>query len=142
MRRKGAHLWFNESHAASKAKIPRHTRAESANGVREHWRLDAINVCGECHAAEFTARLQEDRLDPRARQVRRRNEPVMPAAKDDHIGAVTRLLGCCLLCGRRLLLLRCHYSSPALDFRISSAARRPGAAMMPPPGCAEELASQ
>ena len=49
---------------------------------------------------EFAARLKEDRLDPRARQVRRRNEPVMPAAKDDHVRAVARLLGRCLLCGR------------------------------------------
>ena len=138
MRRKGAHLWFNQSHAASKAKVARHAWTESTNGVREHRRLDAINVCGECHPTEFTARLKEDRLDPRARQVRRRNEPVMPAAKHDDVRTVARPL----LCWRRCLLLRCHYSSPALDFKISSAAKRPGAAMMPPPGCAEELASQ
>ena len=67
MRRKGAHLWFNESHAASEAKVARHARAEAAYGVREHRRLDAINLCRECHAAEFAARLKEDRLDPRAR---------------------------------------------------------------------------
>ena len=138
MRRKGAHLWFNESHTARKAKVARHARSESTNGVREHRRLHTINVCSECHATEFTARLKENRFDPRASQVRRRNKPVMPAAKDDDVCAIARLL----LRGRRRLLLRCHYSSPALDFRISSAAKRPGAAMMPPPGCAEELASQ
>ena len=97
---KGAHLWLNKSHAASKAKVPRHAWAESSNGVREHRRLDAINLRGECHAAEFATRLKQDRLDPRARQVRRRNESVMPAAKDNDVGAVARLLRRCLLCGR------------------------------------------
>ena len=102
---KRAHLWLHKSNAPRKSEVARDARTESTNGVREHRRLHAVNVCGERHAAKFATRLKEDRLDPRARQVCGCNESVMSAAEDDHIGAVARAWR---LCRRRLLLLGGH----------------------------------
>ena len=102
---KRAHLWLHKSNAPRKSEVARDARTESTNGVREHRRLHAVNVCGERHAAKFATRLKEDRLDPRARQVCGCNESVMSAAEDDHIGAVARAW---CLCRRRLLLLGGH----------------------------------
>ena len=161
MRREVARLWLYELHLPLQAKVAGNARSEATNGVREHWGTNAIDIARERHAAEFGAGLNQDGLHPCAREVGGGNEAVMTTTDHHYIGRGRRLA-----CARGLLhlwwqlglgrgcwlqrlrgglwcgLLGGHYASPRLLFKISSAASRPGAAMMPPPGWAEELASQ
>ena len=161
VRREVACLRLNELDLALQSKVAGNARSETTNGMREHWSANAIDIASERHATEFGAGFNEDRLHAGARQVGGGNEAVVSATNHHHISSGGRLassrrflhlwwqlaLGCgCWLqgcwgglwCG----LLGGHYASPRLLFKISSAASRPGAAMMPPPGWAEELASQ
>ena len=161
MRREVACLRLYELHLALQTEVAGDAWSEATHGVREHWGANAIDIARERHATEFGAGLNENGFDAGARQVGRGNESVMSAADHHHVSGGGRLCsarrllnlwwqlalgrGCWLQglwCSLRCGLLGGHYASPRLLFRISSAASRPGAAMMPPPGCAEELASQ
>ena len=134
MRREDARLWLNEAYRAAEAKVACDTWTEASHRVGKHRRTYAIDRRGECHAAEFAPRLNDDHAHPCAREVARSNEAVVPAAEHHHVGRGGA--------GRSLLRHAAHSPTCALLFKISSAARRPGAAMIPPPGWADELASQ
>ena len=161
VRREVARLWLHELHLALQAKVAGNARSEATNGVREHWGTNAIDIASERHAAEFGAGFNQDGLHPCAREVGGGYESVMSATNHHDISSggglasargllhfwwefglgrgtwLQRLRG-----GLRCGLLGGHYASPRLLFKISRAASRPGAPMMPPPGWAEELASQ
>jgi len=73
--------------------------------------------------ADHVAALQHQDLEPGLREQGRGDEPVVPAADDYDVADA--------VCGG-------HALPRFQSFRISSAASRPGAAMMPPPGCVAE----
>ena len=69
-------------------------------------------------AANLRAAFEHERLESRFGQVESGDQAVVPATDDDDVARVSAML---------------YAAFPS--FRISSAARRPGAPMMPPPGC-------
>ena len=71
-------------------------------------------------AADNCAALEDERLVPRLGKIKRRDEAVVARAENDDIA------------------LRRHGYRVPLSFKISSAARRPGAPMIPPPGWVAE----
>jgi hypothetical protein len=71
-------------------------------------------------AADDGAAFENERPVAFFRKVKGRYERVVPAAENEDVA------------------LRGHAQLLPVSFRISSAARRPGAPMMPPPGCVAE----
>ena len=65
-------------------------------------------------SADRLGSFENDRLEPRLRQIERRRQPIVPGADDDDVRSGECLPESC------------------------SAAFRPGAPMMPPPGCVAE----
>jgi hypothetical protein len=81
---------------------------------------------GDRAAANLVAPFEDERVQAAARQVVGRGEAVVPAADDDRLrGAL----------GAEALAKAAHARASA---RILLAALRPGAPMMPPPGCVAE----
>src|SRR5690348_10957222 len=79
-----------------------------------------MEFVGDCSAADLRAAFEHERLVSRFGQIECGNQPVVAAADDDYVA----------------LSISSHgYAAPLTSFRISSAARRPFAPMMPPPGC-------
>ncbi len=74
---------------------------------------------GDCGAANYVAAFQHQRLQTFFRQIKRGDQRVVAAAENHDFA------------------LRGHgqFFPLPVSFRISSAARRPGAPMIPPPGC-------
>ena len=100
-------------------------RVEEAGGagaVVERPRLDG--------AAEGRPLLQEERAEPGLREVGRRDQAVVAAADDDRVVAGGGLDAAI------------YATFPFFAFRSSSAASRPFAAMIPPPGWVDEPAIQ
>ena len=79
-----------------------------------------MKFLGHRGAADDRAPLEDQRLQSLLREIERGDQRVVPAA-DNHDVARSR-----------------HVQCFPLSFRISSAASRPGAPMMPPPGCVAE----
>ena len=75
---------------------------------------------GDGGAADYGAALEDERLVAFFREIERSDESVVAAAENDDVA------------------LRGHAQLLPESFRISRAARRPGAPMMPPPGCVAE----
>ena len=75
---------------------------------------------GDGGAADYGAALEDERLVAFFREIESGDESVVAAAENDDVA------------------LRGHAQLLPVSFRISSAARRPGAPMMPPPGCVAE----
>src|SRR5262249_55491744 len=91
-----------------------HERRIDGCAVRERRAFESgCNLAGQRAAPDAVALLDHGRLQAGAREQRRGHEPVHAAAYDDDVG---------------------HDRCP----RILSAALRPGAPMMPPPGCVAE----
>ncbi len=80
-------------------------------------------------AAHAVAPLEDEDPLPRLREIRAGDEAVVPPADDHHVVA-----------GHQATALPARWRSRAFlcVFRTSSAAMRPGAPMMPPPGCVAE----
>jgi hypothetical protein len=92
-----------------------HDVGMEAGTVSERRALETrMNVAGRRAAADRAARLEHDRLQPGPGEVVRRHEAVVACADDDE---------------------RAHARVSARIFR---AALRPGAPMIPPPGCVAE----
>jgi hypothetical protein len=72
-------------------------------------------------SAYLRAAFEDERLVSGFGEIKGGDQPVVAAADDDDIAGS--------------LWFAAIYAAPLMSFRISSAARRPGAPMMPPPGC-------
>ena len=70
--------------------------------------------------ARLRAPLQHQRLVSGLRQIKRGYQSVVAAADNHHIALVP---------------FRRHIGGSLMSFKISKADRRPGAPMIPPPGC-------
>ena len=79
-----------------------------------------MKFVGDGSAANLRAAFEDERLISCLRQVVRGDQAVVAAADDDDVA---------------LFRARHGYAAPLMSFRISSAASRPFAPMMPPPGC-------
>jgi len=118
-RRERAHVGRDPAQPALlEAQLARDARAERTGVVRERDEAEAIlGGFGDGRAADHGAALEHHALDPGARQIARGDETVVPGADDDH-------------------LARSHESFPAFQScRTMRAPLRPGAPMIPPPGC-------
>ena len=101
--------------------LARDFRNQRPSRVRERGNFEAGNeFVGNRRAADNRAALEDERLVPRLGEIERRDQAVMPRAENDDVA------------------LRRHGYRVPLSFKISSAARRPGAPMIPPPGCVAE----
>src|ERR1700721_4196780 len=76
-----------------------------------------VKFLSDRRAANNVAAFQNQRLVTFLRQVERSHQRVMPAAQNNNVA------------------LRGHLQLLPESFRTSSAASRPGAPMIPPPGC-------
>src|SRR5579862_7501019 len=79
-----------------------------------------MKFLGDGCAAGLGPALKNKRLESSFREIERGDESVVTAADDDHIAGLR------------------HQAAPLMSLRISSAAKRPGAPMIPPPGCVAE----
>ncbi len=101
-----------------------HRLAEPADGVRDARRGEpGRDLAVPQDAADLVAPLQQRDVLAGLRQVRRGDQAVVAAADDEH--ALLRHQATC-------------FPPRFFSFRYSSAAMRPGAPMMPPPGCVAE----
>ena len=90
-------------------------RPQRTGRVRDRRGPEAgMELLRDRRAADRLATLDHDRLEAALREERRRGEPVRAAADHDDVGL--------------------HRAAPT-SFSTSSAASRPGAPMIPPPGC-------
>ena len=78
-----------------------------------------MKFLGDRRAAGLRAAFEHQRLESGFGQIEGGDQAVVAAADDDDVALVARPF----------------YAAPLMSFRISSAARRPFAPMMPPPGC-------
>src|SRR5450432_3056810 len=83
-----------------------------------------MNFFSDRGAADLRATLDHERFITRLGQIERGDQTVVAAANNDDIAPLR---------GGSV-----RHVQAAPSFRISSAASRPGAPMMPPPGCAAE----
>ena len=94
---------------------------QRASGMGERGATEAgMKFFGDGGAADDGASFQDQRLKAFFREIERRDEGVVSAAENYDVARWSH-----------------GYCFPR-SFRISSAARRPGAPMMPPPGCVAE----
>src|SRR5207249_802380 len=94
-------------------------RADRSGGVRERRAAEAgMKFFGDGGSAGLRAPFENERLESGFRKVERGDEAVVTASDDDDVALVGH-----------------GYAAPLTSLSISSAERRPGAPMMPPPGC-------
>ena len=102
--------------ARGQAQLVRDRGAQRAGEMGDGGRAEAgVELLGDGGAPDHVAPLEHQGLAAVAGEQPRRHQAVVPAADDHHVAA--------------------HRSFPRFQsFRISSAASRPGAPMIPPPG--------
>src|ERR1700751_4267207 len=95
-----------------------HVRRNRSRSVRERRAAEArVKFFGNGCAAGLRAAFEHQRLESGLREIEGGDHPVLTATDNDDVA----LLG--------------HHAAPFASLRISSAESRPGAPMMPPPGC-------
>ena len=105
---------FLQLHVADDVRADRACRVSQGRAAKAR-----MEFVGDRSPADLRAAFEHERLESSLRQIKSGDQPVVTAADDDDIP---------LAIGR-------HYAAPLTSLRISSAARRPFAPMMPPPGC-------
>ena len=119
-KRSHANLRGNESEPVLlQLHVAHHAGQNRPRGMRQRRTAKAgMKFISHRRAANLRVALDHQRFVSRLGQIKRRDQPIVTAANDDDVA------------------LRPHsYAAPLMSFRISSAARRPFAPMMPPPGC-------
>src|ERR1700738_4072562 len=82
-----------------------------------------MKLIGHGGPAHLCAAFEHQRSVSGLGQIERGDQPVVAAANDDNVAPLGAFL------------YRHGYAAPLMSFRISSAANRPFAPMIPPPGC-------
>src|ERR1039458_3725696 len=96
------------------------------SAVRERGATEAgMKFIGDGSAADLRPALEDEWLESRFGEVERGDQSVVASADDDDVA----MSGLGFWHGQ---------AAPLMSLRISRAARRPGAPMMPPPGCVAE----
>ena len=110
--------------ARAQPEIANDVIAKAANAVGDRRAHAGRDLLGREQTACTSAPLEDERPEPRFREVRGRDQTVVAASDDD-----------------RVVSLPCHAQAAFLarsERRTCSAARRPEAPMIPPPGCVAE----
>src|SRR5208282_6539485 len=98
-------------------------RTKRAGAMRQSRAAEAgVKLVSDGGAADLRCALEDERLESSFGQIEGGDEAVVASADDDDIAGAVRLR-------------RHSYAAPLMSLRISSAASRPFAPMMPPPGC-------
>src|SRR5579862_9105548 len=84
-----------------------------------------MEFIGDRGAPDLRVAFQHEGFESSLGQIKRGDEAVVASADDDDIAL-------------RVSVRRHAYAAPLMSFRISSAASRPFAPMIPPPGCVAE----
>ena len=118
--RHGAHVRLDQLQAVTfKLHVAHDIGAQRAGGMRERGTAKAgMKFLRDGGAADLRAALEYERLESGLGQIKCGDQTVVAATDDDDVAR-----------------LRPSVYAAFPSFRISSAARRPGAPMMPPPGC-------